>query len=202
MNFKERQEIIAKSPISFAYLRKFNFGAGILQLINGVAILALTFTLTWPKGTDIYTFYLSFSHVSPTNPAFFASPNPQILFTVSHLGLLLAAFPLISAFAHFVIAFPRNKVYNENLKNRYESIPMVRIRFFQFNHDLDYRDFRWNLGFLVSCNDICLERDDDNVRLYDGTRQPKNRKNKLVSLHLRQHIRWFSMGSTLCLLHW
>ncbi len=117
MNFKERQEIIAKSPISFAYLRKFNVGAGILQLINGIAILALTFTLTWPKGTDIYTFYLSFSHVSPTNPAFFASPNPQILFTVSHLGLLLAAFPLISAFAHFVIAFPRNKVYNENLKN-------------------------------------------------------------------------------------
>jgi hypothetical protein len=117
MNFKERQEIIAKSPISFGYLRKFNVGAGILQLINGIAILALTFALTWPKGTDIYTFYLSFSHVSPTNPAFFASPNPQILFTVSHLGLLLAAFPLISAFAHFVIAFPRNKVYNENLKN-------------------------------------------------------------------------------------
>jgi hypothetical protein len=117
MNFKERQEIIAKSPISFGYLRKFNIGAGILQLINGIVILALTFALTWPKGTDIYTFYLSFSHVSPTNPAFFASPNPQILFTVSHLGLLLAAFPLISAFAHFVIAFPRNKVYNENLKN-------------------------------------------------------------------------------------
>ena len=117
MNFKERQEIIAKSPISFGYLRKFNVGAGILQLINGIAILALTFALTWPKGTDIYTFYLSFSHVSPTNPAFFASPNPQILFTVSHLGLLLAAFPLISAFAHFVIAFARNKVYNENLRN-------------------------------------------------------------------------------------
>ena len=55
--------------------------------------------------------------MSPTNPAFFASPNPQILFTVSHLGLLLAAFPLISAFAHFVIAFARNKVYNENLRN-------------------------------------------------------------------------------------
>ena len=49
MDYKERQEIIAKSPISFGYLKKFNIGAGILQFINGIAILALTFLLTWPK---------------------------------------------------------------------------------------------------------------------------------------------------------
>jgi hypothetical protein len=116
LNYKERQEIIAKSPISFKYLKKFNIGAGILQLINGIAILALTFLLTWPKGTDIYTFYLRFAHVSPTNPAIFAEPNPQVLFTISYLGILLAAFPLISAFAHFAIAFPKNEAYNENLK--------------------------------------------------------------------------------------
>jgi hypothetical protein len=78
--------------------------------------LALTFLLTWPKGTDIYTFYLTFAHVSPTNPAIFAVPDPQVLFTVTHLGLLLAAFPLISALAHFTIAFTKNKAYNENLK--------------------------------------------------------------------------------------
>jgi hypothetical protein len=116
MNYKERQEIIAKSPISFGYLKKFNIGAGILQFLNGIAILALTFLLTWPKGTDIYTFYLSFAHVSPTNPAIYAFPDPQVLFTVSHLGALLAAFPLISAFAHFMIAFPKNRAYNEHLK--------------------------------------------------------------------------------------
>jgi hypothetical protein len=116
MNYKERQEIIAKSPISFPYLKRFNIGAGILQLINGIIILALTFTLTWPKGTDLYTFYLSFQHVSPTNPAFFGAPTPQVIFSVNHLGALLAAFPLISAFAHFMIAFPKNKSYNENLK--------------------------------------------------------------------------------------
>ena len=116
MNYKERQEIISKSPISLEDLRKFNIGAGILQLISGIAILALTFLLTWPKGTDIYTFYLTFAHVSPTSPAIFAAPNPQVLFTVTHLGALLAAFPLISAFAHFMIAFPKNKTYNENLK--------------------------------------------------------------------------------------
>jgi hypothetical protein len=116
MNYKERQEIIAKSPISFPYLKRFNIGAGILQLINGIVILALTFSLTWPKGTDIYTFYLQFAHVSETNPMIFAVPNPQVVFTLSHLGILLAAFPLISAFAHFIIAFPKNKSYNENLK--------------------------------------------------------------------------------------
>jgi len=97
-------------------LKKFNIGAGILQLISGIVILALTFLLTWPKGVDIYTFYLQFAHVSATNPAIFATPTPQVLFTVTHLGALLAAFPLISAFAHFIIAFPKNKAYNENLK--------------------------------------------------------------------------------------
>ena len=116
MNYKERQEIISKSPISFQYLKRFNIGAGILQLINGIIILALTFTLTWPKGTNIYTFYLQFAHVSETNPMIFATPNPQVFFTISYLGVLLAAFPLISAFAHFIIAFPKNKSYNENLK--------------------------------------------------------------------------------------
>ncbi len=116
MDHIERQEIISKSPISFGYLKRFNTGAGILQLLNGIIILSLTFLLTWPKGTDIYTFYLKFAHVSPINPAIVATPNPQVFFTISHLGLLLAAFPLISAFAHFMIAYPKNKAYNENLK--------------------------------------------------------------------------------------
>jgi hypothetical protein len=116
MNYKERQEIIAKSPISFNYLKRFNTLAGILQLINGLVMLVLTLLLTWPKGTDIYTFYLTFVHANPTSPAFYALPNPQVIFTVNRLGALLAAFPLISAFAHFMIAFPKNKDYNENLK--------------------------------------------------------------------------------------
>ena len=116
MSFKERQEIISKSPISFEYLKRFNLGAGILQLINGLAILSLTFLLKWPKGTDIYTFYLKFQHVSPTVAAISASPNPQVLFTLNHLGVLLAAFPLISAFAHFMIAYPKNKSYDNNLR--------------------------------------------------------------------------------------
>jgi hypothetical protein len=116
MNYKERQEIIKKSPISFRYLKRFNIGAGTLQLVNGLAILSLTFLLSWPKGTDIYTFYLQFQHVTPTSPAIFGFPSPQVIFTVDYLGVVLAAFPLISAFAHFMIAFPKNQQYNENLK--------------------------------------------------------------------------------------
>jgi len=116
MNFEERRKIIAESPISSGYLKKFNIGAGVLQLVNGLAILALTFILTWPKGTDIYTFYLTFTYTT-SNPVLVAAPSPQILFTLTHLGAILAAFPLISALAHFVIAFPKNKAYNENLKN-------------------------------------------------------------------------------------
>ena len=116
INYKERQEIIAKSPISFGYLKRFNAGAGILHLINGIAMLALTLFLNWPNGTNIYTFYLKFNITTTPTPTLSATPNPQVLFTISHLGLLLAAFPLISAFAHFMIAFPKNSTYNQNLK--------------------------------------------------------------------------------------
>ena len=116
INYKERQEIISKSPITFQYLKRFNIGAGVLQLTNGLAILTLTFALKWPVGTSIYTFYLKFAYVSPTNPMIFAVPNPQVIFTINHLGVLLAAFPLISAIDHFLVAFPRNNSYNENLK--------------------------------------------------------------------------------------
>lgn len=114
MDNRERLERIADSPISFGYLKKFNIGAGILHLINAILMLAGGFLLTWSR--DIYTFYLNFQHVSPTNPAIMAIPNPQVLFTFSNLGVLLALFPLISAIAHFTIAFPKNKTYNENLK--------------------------------------------------------------------------------------
>jgi hypothetical protein len=81
INSQERQAIIANSPISFRYLKRFNLGAGILQLINGVAMLALTLTLTWPKGTDIYTFYIKFTAVATSAAPIVAIPDPQVLFT-------------------------------------------------------------------------------------------------------------------------
>ena len=111
MNYKERQEIIAKSPISFSYLKRINIAAGILHLITGILMLSLGVLLEWNQ--PIYTFYLKFD-ISQT--PFKVFPNPQILFTASYLGVMVASFPLISALAHFLIAYPKNKDYVENLK--------------------------------------------------------------------------------------
>ena len=108
MNFRERQGIIASSPISFRHLKRFNLAAGILHLIQGVLMLSLGTLLEWNR--DIYTFYLKFT------PPFEVAPDPQVFFTASYLGVFVASFPLISALAHFMIAYPKNKDYVENLK--------------------------------------------------------------------------------------
>jgi uncharacterized membrane protein len=114
MNRKERLDIIANSPISFAYLKRFNLGAGILHLIQGIIMLSLGLLLSWNR--DIYTFYLNIKILSTTPFAFQVVPNPQVAFTLSYIGVILASFPLISAIAHLSIAFPKNQSYNENLK--------------------------------------------------------------------------------------
>jgi len=117
MNYKERQEIIAKSPISFAYLKRFNTGAGILHFVQGIAMVALGLYKAY--GLNIYTFYLKFVlPYSPSNPTakFIISPNPQVLFTIGYIGAVAALFPLMSATAHFIIAFVKNGTYNENLR--------------------------------------------------------------------------------------
>ena len=112
MNFKERQEIIANSRITSDYLKRFNRNAGIIHLIQGVLMLTAGLALEFTR--DLYTFYLKFEQVSPG--VFEIFPDPQTLFTVSYVGALLASFLLMSALAHFLIAYPLNKKYNNNLK--------------------------------------------------------------------------------------
>ncbi|UCD93277.1 MAG: heliorhodopsin HeR, partial [Methanobacteriota archaeon] len=115
MNYKERRKMIADSPISFSYLKRFNTAAGILHLIQGILMLSLGLFLTWTQ--DIYVFYLKFRQISPgPPPEFLVAPEAQVLFTIGFLGVILATFPLISAIAHFTIAYPKNKRYNEYLK--------------------------------------------------------------------------------------
>jgi hypothetical protein len=114
MNYKERQEIIAKSPISFAYLKRFNIGAGILHFVQGIVMLALGLSKAY--NLNIYTFYLKFNIIS-TNPFNIQiGPDPKILLTIGYIGVAAALFPLMSATAHFTIAFVKNKTYNDNLK--------------------------------------------------------------------------------------
>jgi sulfite exporter TauE/SafE len=114
MNYKERQEIIAKSPISFAYLKRFNIVAGILHFVQGIVMVALGLYKAY--NLDIYTFYLKFNIIS-TNPFNIQiGPDPKILLTIGYIGVAAALFPLMSAAAHFTIAFVKNKSYNDNLK--------------------------------------------------------------------------------------
>ena len=114
MNYRERQEIIAKSPITSSYLKKFNLGAGILHLSQGILMLALGTLLTWER--DIYTFYLKLEVTTGPPLVFNIAPDPQVFFTLTYLGVIVASFPLLSALAHFLIALPKNKDYNANLK--------------------------------------------------------------------------------------
>lgn len=74
----------------------------------------LGYLLTWDR--DIYTFYLKFRVLSLNLLSFQVLPNPEVVFTVSYLEVILASFLLISAAAHFIIAFLRNESYIENLK--------------------------------------------------------------------------------------
>lgn len=77
-------------------------------------MLSLGLLLTWERA--IYTFYLDFNIISISPFQFEIFPRPQIIFTIGYLGAILASFPLISAIAHFSIAYPKNQSYNENLK--------------------------------------------------------------------------------------
>ena len=109
-----RRELIAKSPITLGGLKKLNIAAGILHLIQGIIMLGLGLTLTWNR--ELYTFYIKFKILSLTPPNFQVLPDPQVVFKLEYLGILLSSFLLISAAAHFIIAFLRMKNYEENLK--------------------------------------------------------------------------------------
>jgi len=117
MNSERRKRIIAESPISFKYLKRFNTAAGVLHLVQGIIMLALGLQLEWTR--DIYTFYMKINIIDLGPPPVFGEvlPNPQIFFSIAYLGAILASFPLISAIAHFMIAYPKNKSYNDHLKN-------------------------------------------------------------------------------------
>jgi len=159
MDYRKRQEIIASSPISFGYLKRFNAVAFVLHLIQGTLMLVLGTQLEWERG--LYTFYTKLTIIE--DPAFRIeiSPDPQVLVTIGYLGVIVAAFPLISAIAHFSIAFLVNNKYNDNLKkgmNPYRwyeyafssSIMIVLIGLFLFIWDL------WSLVMFFVLNAMMI----------------------------------------------
>jgi hypothetical protein len=152
MNYKERQDLIARSPISFPYLKRFNAAAGVLHLVQGILMLALGFLLNWPL--NLYTFYLK---VGPLP----WSPSIQPLLSFNNLGIILASFPLISAVAHFTIAFPKNKVYNANLKKGmnpyrwYEYVFSSSIMIVLISTFVGILDF-WSLAMIFVLNAMMI----------------------------------------------
>jgi hypothetical protein len=115
MDNAQRVETIKSSPISFESLKRLNVYAGILHLASGILVLAAVIALGKFSGwsRDLYTFYLHFNVVPG---ALNVAPDPQVVFTLGYLGVLLALFPFVSAAAHFTIAFVKNDSYNESLK--------------------------------------------------------------------------------------
>ena len=98
---------------------------GILHLIQGLLMVLFGFLPQLAFSRDIYTFYLKFEG-SPAN-GFEISPNPEVLFTLSFVGPLIASFLLLSAMAHLLIAYPLNGFYEDNLKRK-----MNQIRWFEY----------------------------------------------------------------------
>jgi len=161
MNSEDIQEASSsiESPISFSYLKKFNLYVGVLHLITGVLMLFLGLTLEWSQ--DVYTIYLDFEIVNLDPFEFIVQPTPAILFTLTNIGVILASFPLMSALAHFLIAYPLNDRYVENLQKGmnpyrwYEYSVSSSVMIFLITFLLGIWDF-WSLVMIVVLNAMMI----------------------------------------------
>jgi len=86
-------------------LQKFNISMGLLHLVQGAAVLALSKVFTLPISGN----YLLFNKVSQN-----LVPTSKVLFNLS-LPSLIAIFFFLSAIAHFVIATVYKKQYDKDL---------------------------------------------------------------------------------------
>jgi hypothetical protein len=111
------------SSISTTYLKKFNIAMAILHLVQSVLIFGLSFFIDEIKNfsVDIYISKLVIKELTGTKPIF--GPEPEVFFEFANVaGILLASFLLMSAIAHFLIAFPLNNSYVENLRKKMNPI--------------------------------------------------------------------------------
>ena len=91
--------------ITLKRLRKFNIIAGFLHLSQAIAVLLLSKDFTLPISGS----YLKFDTATQS-----LAPTTTVLFHLS-LPLLIVAFFLLSAVAHFIIATVYNKQYTAQL---------------------------------------------------------------------------------------
>ena len=123
MKNKEEDWVIPKSEITFEYIKKFNRSAMILHLVQGLLMVLFGFLPFLDFSMDIYTFYLEFDLGPPPT----LSPNPEVIFTFTVLGAFVGTFLLLSAIAHFLIAYPLNKLYIRDLKKG-----INKVRWFEY----------------------------------------------------------------------
>ena len=102
------------SPITPEYLVRFNKAMFVLHLIQGVLMIIAGQVLEFSR--DLYTFYYDYSGFP------IIAPNPEVAFAFDALGALVGSFLLMSATAHFLLAWPLRKRYIENLKRNYNPI--------------------------------------------------------------------------------
>jgi hypothetical protein len=90
----------------FAGLRRFNAIMGALHLLQGILMIVLSNEATYP----IYTNYLRFDRET-----FSLIPDPRLIYEL-RFGPAVAAFLLISAVAHFILATFGYRWYVRNLR--------------------------------------------------------------------------------------
>lgn len=112
MSINTKFDDVTNSNITFEYLRKMNIIAMILHLVQGLLMLVLGIALLEFE-RDLYTFYINASIIGEEITFYI---DPEIIFTLADVGPLIASFLLLSAIAHFLIAYPLRESYENNLK--------------------------------------------------------------------------------------
>ena len=101
----------------FTGLRRFNLGMGVLHLVQGIFMIAVSNDTTYP----IYTNFLNFDSATSS-----LKPSAELVYEVP-FGVAVAFFLLISAVAHFYLATIGYGRYVENLKKG-----MNPVRFYEY----------------------------------------------------------------------
>ncbi|MBS3788027.1 heliorhodopsin HeR [Candidatus Bipolaricaulota bacterium] len=100
------EETVETDDSKFSRLRFYNFGMGILHLVQGILMFILSSDFSLP----ISTLYLKFN-VEATS----LTQNLQTIGNI-RLGPLVAAFLFISSFAHFFVSTIGFSIYKDDLK--------------------------------------------------------------------------------------
>jgi len=123
---KNSEWLVPKSEISFEYLTRFNRNMMILHLVQGLFMVILGLFPALQYSVDIYTIY---SKLTILFGIYFLglSPDPRYAFSFPYVGVLVGSFLLLSALAHFLIAYPLNDRYQRDLKKG-----INRVRWFEY----------------------------------------------------------------------